>query len=75
MVAVEAWLMGGPADGRIMAVKRRADGELPEVVRLPQTGVYVGVSDVPAAVVEHSYVRVEDIECQVSYQYHQLPAR
>lgn len=57
-----------------MAVELTADGEIPEVVRLPQTGVYVGVSDVPAPVVEHIYVRVQDIEGQVSYQYQQLPA-
>lgn len=54
-----------------MAVEITADGEIPEVVRLPQTGVYVGVSDVPAPVIEHIYVRVEDVEGQVSYQYQQ----
>lgn len=61
--------MGGPADGRIMAVELTASGDIPQVVRLPQAGVYVGDSDVPAPVVEHIYLRVEGIEGQVSYQY------
>jgi hypothetical protein len=46
VAAVEAWFLGGPIDGRLMAVETTVDGNLPEVVRLPQTGMYVGTADV-----------------------------
>jgi hypothetical protein len=72
MLAVfEAWLLGGPADGRVMAIETTFDGQLPDEVRLPQSAVYVGSSDVPAPAVEHLYVRAEDIAGWVTYQYHQ----
>lgn len=66
---VEAWLVDGPADGRMLAVELAADGQIPQAVWLPQTGVYVGSSDVPAAPSEHLYVRATDIGDQVVYQY------
>lgn len=69
MTAIEAWLLGGPADGRIMTVELTADGEVPHLLRLPQSGVYVGASDVAAPAVEHLYVRSSDIDGQVAYQY------
>lgn len=69
MTAVEAWLLGGPADGRIAAVELTADAQIPRLIRLPQTGLYVGASDQPAPVVEHIYVRSDDIDEQVVYQY------
>lgn len=69
MMAVEAWLLDGPADGRFLAVETTAEGEMPEMVRLPEAGVYVGASDVPAPVVEHIYKRSDDLDGQVVYRY------
>ncbi|MEU4477808.1 hypothetical protein AB0F68_07035 [Micromonospora sp. NPDC023966] len=71
MVAVEAWFRGGPVDGRLMPVEVAADGRPPAVVKLPQTGSYVGASDVATPAVEHVYIlddRIDDVEV---YQYRQ----
>lgn len=69
VAVVEAWLVDGPADGRFLVVELTAAGLIPETVRLPQTGVYVGVSDVPAPLSEHLYARANDMGDQVVYQY------
>ncbi|MET8349472.1 hypothetical protein [Micromonospora sp. NPDC005206] len=71
MAAVEAWFLGGPVDGRLMPVEVTADGSPPAVVKLPQTGIYVGPSDFPTPTVEQVYVladRFDDVEV---YQYRQ----
>ncbi|MEU1964376.1 hypothetical protein ABZ541_04900 [Micromonospora sediminicola] len=71
MAAVEAWFLGGPVDGRRMPVEVTADGRPPAVIKLPQTGFYVGPNDLPAPAVEHVYVladRFGDVEV---YQYRQ----
>ncbi|PWU61858.1 hypothetical protein DLE60_03410 [Micromonospora globispora] len=63
MTAVEAWFLGGPIDGRLMPVETTVEGDLPEVVRMPQGGLYVSASEV-AASAEHVYVlgdRFDDI--------------
>ncbi|SIM48130.1 hypothetical protein [Micromonospora cremea] len=52
-----------------MAVEAAAAGLLPDVVRVPQTGMYVGASDVPAPAVEHLYGRVGELAGEVVYQY------
>ena len=53
MAAGEAWFLGGPVDGRLMPVEVAADGSPSAVVKLSQTGVYVGAarpaSDLPLA--------------------------
>lgn len=69
MVAVEAWFEGGPMAGRRLPVEVAADGGLPAVVILPQTGVYVGTGDVPAPAVEHRYVLVANSSLEVIYRY------
>lgn len=69
MAMVEAWLLDGPADGRMLAVELTADGQIPQAVRLPQIGVYVGSADLPAAPSEHLYMRTTDVGEQVVYQY------
>ncbi|MFI2651793.1 hypothetical protein [Micromonospora fulviviridis] len=71
MVAVEAWFHGGPVDGRLMPVEVAADGSPPAVVKLLQTGSYVGASDVAAPAVEHVYVFVDRIEDVEVYQHQQ----
>lgn len=71
MAAVEAWFLGGPVDGRLMPVEVSADGTPPAVVKLPQTGFYVGAGDAAAPAAEHVYVladRLDDVEV---YQYRQ----
>ncbi|QGN49819.1 hypothetical protein GKC29_25335 [Micromonospora sp. WMMC415] len=62
MPAVEAWFLGGPADGRLAPIEVGEAGELPQVVLLLQTGFYIGAEDQPRPPVEHRYVRdpVED---------------
>jgi hypothetical protein len=62
-VAVEAWFEGGPVAGRRVPVEVAADGGLPVVVMVPQMGVYVGSSDVPAPSVERRYVLVAGLAC------------
>ncbi|MEV7267792.1 hypothetical protein AB0N38_29945 [Micromonospora aurantiaca] len=71
MAAVEAWFLGGPVDGRLMPVEVSGDGNPPAVVKLPQTGFYVGTSDVPAPAVEHVYVLAERLDDVEVYQYRQ----
>lgn len=69
MPAVEVWFQDGPVDGRVMAVETMASEQLPESVRLPETGVYVGTSDIPAPPVEHLYVRANGPDGELIYQY------
>jgi hypothetical protein len=45
------------------------DGRLPELVRLPQTGYYIGSSDQPAPLVIHNYRRAADVDDQPVYRY------
>jgi hypothetical protein len=69
MAPTEAWFLGGPVDGRLMPVEVASDGSPPAVVKLPQTGSYVGAADVATPAVEHVYLhagRHDDIEV---YQY------
>lgn len=69
MPAVEAWLIGGPADGRVMAVETTSDGHVPDLVRLLQTGMFVGTSDHPEACQEHVYERSDGLDGEVTYTY------
>jgi hypothetical protein len=69
MPAIEAWFEDGPVDGRVMAVETGPDGRLPEVVRLPQTGVFVGVADEPAPTVVHVYPKAEPVDDWPVYRY------
>ncbi|MFR9780803.1 hypothetical protein ACL02O_32790 [Micromonospora sp. MS34] len=71
MAAVEAWFLGGPVDGRLMPVEVSADGNPPAVVKLPQTGFYVGPIDSPAPAVEHLYVLTDKLDDSEVYQYRQ----
>ncbi|MGN9807098.1 hypothetical protein [Micromonospora sp. L32] len=73
MAAVEAWFLGGPVDGRLMPVEVTADGSPPTVVRLPQTGFYVGSSDLAEPPVEYVYVLADRLDDTEVYQY-QPPA-
>jgi hypothetical protein len=69
MAVVEVWLLGGPAAGRLMPVEVPADGRPPEVIDLPQSGFYVGSSDVPAPPVIHRYVLADADADPVEYRY------
>ena len=70
MMVIEVWLLGGPADGRIMPVEVAPRQDPPQVIDLPQTGVFVGSSDTPAPMVTHRY-RLADPDCEpVTYRYH-----
>ncbi|RNM00999.1 hypothetical protein EFE23_03715 [Micromonospora solifontis] len=69
MAAVEAWFLGGPVDGRLMPVEVAADGSPPAVVKLPQTGLYVGAGDVAAPAVEHVYLHAGRLDGTEVYQY------
>ncbi|MEV5768635.1 hypothetical protein AB0L34_29275 [Micromonospora sp. NPDC052213] len=71
MAAVDARFLGGPVDGRLMPVEVAADGSPPAVVKLPQTGFYVGASDAAAPVVEHAYVLAGRVDDTDVYQYQQ----
>ncbi|MFU8876331.1 hypothetical protein [Micromonospora sp. SL4-19] len=73
MAAVDAWFLGGPVDGRLMPVEVTADGGPPAVVELPQTGYYIGASDIAGPTVEHVYVLVERLDGTDVYQYQQPP--
>lgn len=66
---VEAWFEGGPVAGRSMPIETTVDGQLPMVVVLPQTGVYVGNSDEPAPAAEYRYVLVDDYSADLTYRY------
>ncbi|WP_406040658.1 hypothetical protein OG799_32105 [Micromonospora sp. NBC_00898] len=52
-----------------MTVETTGEKLLPDVVKLPQTGIYVGASDVPVPAVEHLYVRVDGPVDEVIYGY------
>ncbi|WP_262285942.1 hypothetical protein [Micromonospora sp. MA102] len=41
------------------------------MVKLPQTGFYLGASDVPAPPVEHVYVLADRVDDTEVYQYRQ----
>ena len=69
MAAVEAWFLGGPVDGRLMAVEVATDGRPPTVVKLRQTGFYFGANDVEAPAVEHIYVLGSKLDDTEVYQY------
>ena len=44
------------------------------MIKLPQTGVYLGANDVPAPVAEHVYVLNDRLDGVAVYQYQQPPA-
>ena len=69
VAARQVWLIDGPAAGRIMLVETNSDGELPEVLHLPQTGVFMGSSDEPAPTVVHTYGRQGQVDNLVTYEY------
>ncbi|SCG34146.1 hypothetical protein GA0070613_6473 [Micromonospora inositola] len=57
-----------------MPVETTADGNPPTVVKLPQTGFYLGASDVAAPAVEHVYVLADSRDDIEVYQYQQPPS-
>ncbi|MET8838047.1 hypothetical protein ABZV78_29625 [Micromonospora sp. NPDC004540] len=69
MAVVEAWFLGGPADGRVMLVEQTADGDLPKLVRLSQVGLHFGASEAVAPRVEHIYVLGGSVDDTQVYQY------
>jgi hypothetical protein len=74
VAAVDAWFLGGPVDGRMMAVETAVDGSLPKVVRLSQTGMYVETADAAAPFIEHVYVLADRLDGVEVYQYRQARA-
>jgi hypothetical protein len=71
--AVEVWLAGGPADGRLQLVETDVTGGLPTTVILPQTGLHIGADDDPAPLIGHVYRRTDDIDGQPVYRYEPTP--
>jgi hypothetical protein len=71
MTTQEAWLLGGPAGGRIMTVERNVEGRLPTVLTLDQAGLFVETSDVPAPHTVHRYARAKDkdVDGLATYRY------
>ena len=69
MTVIEVWLLGGPADGRLMPVETSDQQRPPAVIDLPQTGVYVGSSDQPTPAVTHRYLLEDTSEEPVTYRY------
>lgn len=69
MSAVEAWFLGGPADGRLAPVEVSKAGTLPQVVLLLQVGFYFGAADHPSQPVEHRYVRDDAQDSPPVYRY------
>jgi hypothetical protein len=66
--AIEVWLDGGPADGRVLLVETDFDG-LPGTVVLPQTGVFVNADDEPTPRIDHVYVYAGEIDGRHVYRY------
>lgn len=69
VTVIEAWLLGGPADGRFMPVETSDPQRPPATIDLPQTGVYVGSSDLPAPAARHRYLLEDATEEPVTYGY------
>ena len=69
MGAIDVWLDGGPADGRVLPVETDAIDGLPATVVLPQTGVFVNADDEPAPRVDHVYVYAGEIDGRHVYRY------
>ncbi|MFI5489190.1 hypothetical protein [Micromonospora echinaurantiaca] len=69
MPAIEAWFLGGPADGRLAPVEVDAAGTLPQVVLLRQNGFYIGAADHPSHPIEHRYVRDDAQDRPPVYRY------
>ncbi|KOX06659.1 hypothetical protein ADK66_22290 [Micromonospora sp. NRRL B-16802] len=69
MPAVEVWLLGGPADGRITHIEVDDDGTLPQAIVLPQSGAYLGARDHPSQPVQHRYLRCAGEVDPPTFQY------
>ncbi|WP_435204943.1 hypothetical protein [Micromonospora sp. bgisy143] len=69
MPAVDVWLLGGPADGRITPVEVNEDGSLPQAIILPQTGAYLGTRDQPSPPAHHRYLRCDGDDDPPTFQY------
>jgi hypothetical protein len=71
--AVEVWLAGGPADGRLQLLETDLTGGLPTTVVLPQTGLFIGADDEPAPRIDHVDRRTDDIDGQPVYRDESSP--
>ena len=69
MTVIEVWLLGGPADGRLMPIEASDPQHPPARIDLPQTGVFVGSSDQPAPMVTHRYQLEDATEEPTIYRY------
>ncbi len=74
VTAEGAWFLRGPVAGRLMAVEVTVYGSLPEAVRLPQTGQYVGSADLLAPAVDHVYVLTDRLDDMGIYRYERTEA-
>ncbi|MCO1597090.1 hypothetical protein M8C17_18195 [Micromonospora sp. RHAY321] len=59
MPAIEAWLIGGPVDGRTTPIEVDEDGSLPQAILLLQAGAYLGGRDHPSPPIQR-YFRCDD---------------
>ncbi|MGQ5262905.1 hypothetical protein ACTWLT_19415 [Micromonospora sp. ZYX-F-536] len=69
MPAVETWLLGGPADGRITPIEVDEDGRLPQAIHLLQAGAYLGARDHPSPPVQHRYLRCGGEDDPPTFRY------
>jgi hypothetical protein len=66
---IEVWLLGGPADGRIMSIETNDSNRRPSILDLPQTGVYLGSNDQPTSMAAHRYQLEDTISEPSTYRY------
>ncbi|MBQ0905603.1 hypothetical protein [Micromonospora sp. U21] len=69
MPAVDAWLIGGPADGRITPIEVDEHGCLPQAVLLLQAGAYLGARDHPSQPVQRRYLRCDGEDDPPTFRY------
>jgi hypothetical protein len=66
--AVEVWLAGGPADGRLQLVETD-ETAYPARWFCRQPVCFIGADDDPAPRIDHVYRRAADIDGQPVYRY------
>ena len=69
MAIVEAWFLGGPADGKLMPVEVDGNGSAPSTIKLTEAGYYLGTRDSPAQALDHIYILVDDLGSTRLYRY------
>ena len=69
MVAREVWLIGGPADGRMMLVEVDQPTGPPRLLRRDEAGVFIGADDQPSDRLVHVYRQDGEVDDVPAYRY------